>query len=195
MGLNPGDNAIRVAVIVYPWGRYLGEEGLERGIRAKVSTFNRHFVNGFLRKLGLAPCHESDPGGGQAFVNGCFDVMAQEAVDFTLFFRHLTLVAGGAGEDRFLSLFADASVGAQWLAGWRAAGPTDSETMRKINPIFIPRNHRVEEAIQGALRGDYAVFERLNAVLARPFDEQPEHAELERPAKPDEKVERTFCGT
>jgi len=50
MGLNPGDNAIRVAIIVYPWGRYLGEEGLERGIRAKVSTFNRHSVNSKLTK-------------------------------------------------------------------------------------------------------------------------------------------------
>ncbi len=50
MGLNPGDNAIRVAVIVYPWGRYLGEEGFERGIRAKVSTFSRHFVNSKLTK-------------------------------------------------------------------------------------------------------------------------------------------------
>lgn len=50
MGLNPGDNAIRVAVIVWPWGKYLGEEGMERGIRAKVSTFSRHFVNAKMTK-------------------------------------------------------------------------------------------------------------------------------------------------
>ncbi len=50
MGLNPGDNPIRVAVIVWPWGKYLGEEGMERGIRAKVSTFNRHFVNAKMTK-------------------------------------------------------------------------------------------------------------------------------------------------
>jgi branched-chain amino acid aminotransferase len=42
MGLHPGDNPIRVAIIAYPWGAYLGEEGLERGIRAKVSTFARN---------------------------------------------------------------------------------------------------------------------------------------------------------
>ena len=41
MGLNPGDNPIRVAVIAWPWGKYLGEEGMERGIRAKVSTLLR----------------------------------------------------------------------------------------------------------------------------------------------------------
>jgi branched-chain amino acid aminotransferase len=50
MGLNPGNNPIRVAVIVWPWGAYLGEEGLERGIRAKVSTFCRHHVNAKMTK-------------------------------------------------------------------------------------------------------------------------------------------------
>jgi branched-chain amino acid aminotransferase len=50
MGLNPADNPIRVAVIVWPWGKYLGEEGMERGIRAKVSTFTRHFVNAKMTK-------------------------------------------------------------------------------------------------------------------------------------------------
>ncbi len=45
MGLNPGDNAIRVAVIAWEWGKYLGEEGMAQGIRAKVSTFARHHVN------------------------------------------------------------------------------------------------------------------------------------------------------
>jgi branched-chain amino acid aminotransferase len=50
MGLNPADNPIRVAVIVWPWGKYLGEEGMQRGIRAKVSTFTRHFVNSKMTK-------------------------------------------------------------------------------------------------------------------------------------------------
>jgi branched-chain amino acid aminotransferase len=50
MGLNPGANPIRSAIIVWPWGKYLGEEGLERGIRAKVSSFSRHFVNAKMTK-------------------------------------------------------------------------------------------------------------------------------------------------
>jgi branched-chain amino acid aminotransferase len=50
MGLNPGSNAIRVAVISWSWGKYLGDEGVERGIRAKVSTFSRHFVNAKMTK-------------------------------------------------------------------------------------------------------------------------------------------------
>jgi branched-chain amino acid aminotransferase len=50
MGLNPGGNPIRTAIIVWPWGKYLGDEGLERGIRAKVSTYSRHFVNSKMTK-------------------------------------------------------------------------------------------------------------------------------------------------
>jgi len=45
MGLLPADNPVQVAIIVWPWGAYLGEEGLERGIRAKVSSFTRHHPN------------------------------------------------------------------------------------------------------------------------------------------------------
>ncbi len=45
MGLYATDNPIRVAIIVWPWGAYLGEEGLERGVRAKISSFTRHHVN------------------------------------------------------------------------------------------------------------------------------------------------------
>ena len=50
MGLNPGDNPVRVAIAAYPWGKYLGDEGVELGIRAKVSTFARHHVNAKMTK-------------------------------------------------------------------------------------------------------------------------------------------------
>jgi len=50
MGINPADNPIRVAVIAWHWGKYLGEEGVERGIRAKVSTFARHHPNSKMTK-------------------------------------------------------------------------------------------------------------------------------------------------
>lgn len=50
MGLNPGDNPVRVAIATWPWGKYLGDEGVERGIRAKISTFSRHHVNAKMTK-------------------------------------------------------------------------------------------------------------------------------------------------
>ena len=50
MGVYPGDNPIRVAVITWPWGAYLGEGALEKGIRIKTSSFTRHHVNVMMTK-------------------------------------------------------------------------------------------------------------------------------------------------
>ncbi len=50
MGLNPADNPVRTAIAVWPWGKYLGDEGIERGFRAKVSTFARHHLNAKMTK-------------------------------------------------------------------------------------------------------------------------------------------------
>ena len=50
MGLHVRTNPVRVAVATWPWGAYLGEEGLKKGIRAKVSSFNRHHVNAAMTK-------------------------------------------------------------------------------------------------------------------------------------------------
>ena len=67
--------------------------------------------------------------------------------------------------------------------------------MNSVNPLFIPRNHRVEQAIQKAVEGDLGIFEDLNAVLARPFVEQPEYAQYAEAPERNERVSRTLCGT
>ncbi len=67
--------------------------------------------------------------------------------------------------------------------------------MRFVNPLFIPRNHRVEQAISAGITGDFIPFETLLAVLARPFDDQPEFVRYADPPRPDEIVRQTFCGT
>jgi uncharacterized protein YdiU (UPF0061 family) len=81
-----------------------------------------------------------------------------------------------------------------------AAEPQDAterrDAMRAVNPAFIPRNHRVEAIIRAAVdEDDFAPFEELNAVLSRPFDDQPEFARYAEPPRDDERVLRTFCGT
>ena len=67
--------------------------------------------------------------------------------------------------------------------------------MRASNPVFLPRNHRVEEALAAAAEGDLGPFERLRRVLARPYDEQPEAADLAAPPGPEQWQYATFCGT
>jgi uncharacterized protein YdiU (UPF0061 family) len=68
--------------------------------------------------------------------------------------------------------------------------------MRAVNPMYIPRNHRVEAVIAAATeRGDFAPFEELLAVLSRPYEDQPAFARYAQPPEPDERVTETFCGT
>ncbi len=54
MGLNPGENPIRVSVAAWKWGTYLGQDGLEKGIRAKISTFTRHHVNAAMARAKIS---------------------------------------------------------------------------------------------------------------------------------------------
>ena len=68
--------------------------------------------------------------------------------------------------------------------------------MRLANPAFIPRNHRVAQAIEAAVRReDFGPFETLVRVLARPYEEQPDSAELAEAPRVEERVVATFCGT
>jgi uncharacterized protein YdiU (UPF0061 family) len=68
--------------------------------------------------------------------------------------------------------------------------------MRRANPAFIPRNHRVEEAIEAAVRrNDFGPFEVLTDVLGKPYDDQPDFAYLADPPAADQRTYRTFCGT
>ena len=67
--------------------------------------------------------------------------------------------------------------------------------MRRVNPAFVPRNHRIEEMIESAREGEFAPFETLLHVLERPYDDQPEFAAYMRPPEEEERVLQTFCGT
>jgi uncharacterized protein YdiU (UPF0061 family) len=67
--------------------------------------------------------------------------------------------------------------------------------MRRANPAFIPRNHRVQAALDAAESGDYDPFRKLLAVLQHPYDDQPEAADYALPPHSSERVLQTFCGT
>jgi uncharacterized protein YdiU (UPF0061 family) len=69
------------------------------------------------------------------------------------------------------------------------------ERMERVNPLYIPRNHQVERAIQAAIVGDLTVFHELNRVLQNPYTEQPGFESYAEPPTPEERVTETFCGT
>jgi uncharacterized protein YdiU (UPF0061 family) len=159
--------------------------------------FEAAWIGGLRRKIGLAKAREGDP----ALVQALLDAMQAGGADFTLAFRRLAEAA--LGEDAgFLRLFAEAGPAAAWLAAWRArlaeeavAPGERAALLRAVNPAVIPRNHLVEAAIVAATeRADFSVFEALLAVVTRPF-ETPVEERYTLPARAEERVLATFCGT
>jgi uncharacterized protein YdiU (UPF0061 family) len=159
-----------------------------------IPAFTDHYRRGLCRKLGL-------PGDDESFslARRLLQLMHRSRTDFTNTFR--ALCDAQAAPAPFTALFATAGEITPWLNDWLArldlAGTADAarETMRAANPAFIPRNHRIEEAIRAATSGDFAPAHRLIDVLARPFDDQPENSGYAAPPRPEERVTQTFCGT
>ncbi|MBU8540954.1 protein adenylyltransferase SelO [Falsiroseomonas tokyonensis] len=165
-------------------------EAAQTALAGFAPIFQAAWLDVFRTKLGLAGAEEAD----LDLIQDLLSRMAANQADFTLTFRAL---ATQPGEAR--TLFADPAAFDRWAEGWAArrarAGLPDA-AMPAANPAFIPRNHLVEEAIAAAVaRDDFAPFETLVEVLARPFEDQPAHARLALPARPEERVLATFCGT
>ncbi len=184
-------NMSRLAETLVP----LIDEDMEKGVEkveavlAEFPTyFGRCYNSRFRKKLGLPD------EGADELIKSCLGLLANQEVDFTLFFRHLTYVAAGGDTAELSEMFSDQKPFLRWFEQWQELASC-KEQMSEVNPIFIPRNHRVEEAIQAAYAGDYAPFHRLVKVLQTPFTECDEHHDLENPPLPEERVSETFCGT
>ena len=100
-------------------------------------------------------------------------------------------------------MFKDAGAYDKWATNWRvrlsreAKAPDQRvELMYQANPAIIPRNHRIEQAIEAAVdQEDYGPFEKLLEVLSSPYEELERLREYILPPKPEEHVLQTFCGT
>jgi serine/tyrosine/threonine adenylyltransferase len=157
--------------------------------------YERYWVRGMRVKLGLFNEEEADLNLATEFLTA----MEGNRVDYTLAFRYLADAALGE-QERIRGLFADPSAYDRWSGHWHArlsreaVAPLErSPAMRRANPAFIPRNHRVEEALSAAVEhDDYAPFERLLKILARPFDDQPEVTAYGEPPPEGQGHYRTF---
>ena len=153
--------------------------------------FGEQYVHRFRAKLGLPPEAPME------LIKECLDLLASQKVDFTIFFRQLTRVASGESTEELSALFSDIEPFNTWFNSWNNEADSTHHLadMRSANPILIPRNHRVEQAIQSAYTDDYDPFNRLVEALANPYTEQADYADLETPPRPEEIVHQTFCGT
>jgi len=120
-------------------------------------------------------------------------LLQADHVDATSLFRALGTAARGDAEPA-RSAFLDLAGIDGWLERWRALGP-DAEQMDRVNPVYIPRNHLVEEALAAATGGDVAPLGTLLDAVTAPFDERPGLDRYAEPAPQHFGAYRTFCGT
>jgi uncharacterized protein YdiU (UPF0061 family) len=174
-------------------------EMAQESLSTFASVLEKAYAAGLSRKIGLQQSQPDDFGLAQDLLSR----MVGSEADFTLTFRRLCDAATGAENDEPVrGLFIDPTSFDDWAVRWRqrlaqergdAAARRDA--MRAVNPMFIARNHRVEEAIVAATDGDFTPFETLLAVLSKPFEDQPQFTRYADPPTEDQIVRKTFCGT
>ena len=194
-------NLARLAETLLPLIDTDSEGAIERASKVVIAfsgQYERHWLEGMRAKLGLVSEEETDLN----LATGFLAALQGRKLDYTSAFRFLADAASGQ-EEPIRALFGDARAYDLWSGLWRSrlsrepvAPLMRAQAMRQVNPAFIPRNHRVEEALSAAVeRADYAPFEKLLNILARPFDDQPQHAAFAEPAPGGQGIYRTFCGT
>ena len=163
-----------------------------------VSTFDaRHLAHrrsAFRDKLGLGA--HVDGGAVDALTDDALTLLAERGVDFTGFWRDLAAAADGDERrvrDRFLGTVPELDA---WLLRWRSLDP-DAAVIRAVNPVYIPRNHLVEEALSAATDDDLEPFERLLELVRDPYTERAggEYRRFSWPAPAGTARHVTFCGT
>jgi uncharacterized protein YdiU (UPF0061 family) len=155
------------------------------------ARYDAVWSSGMRAKLGLAP--DVDGGVVTPLTDELLRMLKKSHVDYTSFFRHLGRAARGDTES-VRGLFADLAGFDDWMSRWRALGP-DAEVMDRANPVYIPRNHLVEEALAAATTGDLGPLGQLLDAVTAPYDERPGLQRYAGPAPEDFGTYRTFCGT
>lgn len=161
----------------------MDEDAVRRGLRRYEVAYNDRFLQNMRDKLGWQQEHESDLG----LIMDTFSMLHEHHVDYTGFFRALSNLRHH-GHGPVLDLFVDRTTASDWLQRYEQRLQNESRSdearesaMRAVNPKYVLRNYLAQQVIQEAQNGDYAPMHELIKVLARPFDEQPEHEQYAAP--------------
>jgi uncharacterized protein YdiU (UPF0061 family) len=194
-------NLARLAEALLPLIDEDQEAAIEAASRVLESFADRYYdawCAGMRAKLGLTEGHRDN----RALIDDLLALLQVQQVDFTSCFRALSSpVRGDAGPAR--ALFREPLEFDAWSERWLervSAGEPDmaavADAMDRVNPVYIPRNHLVEEALAAATAGDMEPFDRLVAVLAEPFERRAGLERYAEPATPSfDSAYQTFCGT
>jgi uncharacterized protein YdiU (UPF0061 family) len=170
----------------------------EQAIALAVDSLDRFhgqyaaaWSTGMRAKLGLPAGLDDEV--TSPLVDELLTLLQASHVDHTSFYRHLAAAARGDAEPA-RGLLLDLAAFDAWTERWRAMGP-DADAMDRVNPVYIARNHLVEEALAAGTDGDVEPMERLLDAVSDPFTERPGLERYAAPAPTDFGTYRTFCGT
>lgn len=191
-----GWNLARFAESLLPLLHDEQEEAIklaQNAMSAFGELYESHWLAGMKAKLGLFNEEAQD----RSLIEELLSIMQKYRADYTNTFRALTF---DTLEDTVLFGTPEFT---QWHELWKARLGRQQESkadshqlMRDSNPAIIPRNHRVEAALEAAVKqGDYSVMERLLQVLSNPYAHSPEQAEYATLPAESTRPYRTFCGT
>jgi serine/tyrosine/threonine adenylyltransferase len=180
-----GWNLARFAEALLPLLADTVDEGValaQKAFQVFRDQYDATWTDGMRAKLGLAA--DVDAATVTSLSEDLLALLKRNRADYTSFFRGLSndperLGVAGIHE---------------WIPRWRALNP-DAALMNRSNPLYIPRNHLVEEALTAATAGDLNPLQQLLAAVSVPYDERPGLERYVLPAPDDFGDYRTFCGT
>ena len=177
------------------------EDEKEEIIRESLGNFSKDLNSRIniemTKKIGLKETKQSNE-----LTKNLLSIMHQNGADFTLTFRSLSSAIKG-NDDQFLQCFNGNQEAEGWLVEWKnlinkekGDGETLAESLNCINPIYIPRNHMIERAIREyEEENTHSIMDEMLKVTADPYLDQKDMEDYAVPAKDDEQVTQTFCGT
>ncbi|MGC1152539.1 protein adenylyltransferase SelO [Mycobacterium sp.] len=189
-----GWNLARFAESLLPLRADTVDEGIalaENAFGVFRAQYDATWTTGMRAKLGLAT--DIDAETVTSLVDEVLALLTESRVDYTSFFRGLSQAARGHAEPT-RGLFVNLAGVDDWISRWQALVP-DAALMDRSNPIYIPRNHLVEEALTAATAGDLKPLQQLLTAVSAPFDERAGFDRYAAPAPEDFGDYRTFCGT
>ena len=160
--------------------------------------FEDYWFNGMCEKIGLPGSKKNN----RALLQDLLKLMQKNQSDFTLTFWYLSQYIENQSCDLKKQFTSNNEIDS-WLIKWEKALKQEKKTktkikesMLKVNPAYIPRNHQVEKAIYEALNNyDYSYMDRLTLLLEKPYDYKPENIEFMMPPENGDQNYQTFCGT
>lgn len=170
------------------------------------SLYEKAWLEGMRTKCGFSGEHDKTASRERSLVAELLSLMHENAADFSQTFYELSRLSNQPNDKdrKFLGQFpANRQAIEQWLVKWRAVlalkgldESTRQSQMQSVNPVYIPRSHMIEQAIQDAEKhGDFSAFHALHEVLKTPYARQRGMQRFQSSPAPEQEVRKTFCGT